>query len=309
MILIYTPIEKELNHYRQLFADACPDVSFVTEVAAQDAREIQQIICWGAPEGFFNRFSNLQTVFALGAGVDSLIARADLPEHVSIVRLLDAGMAAQMVEFVRFGVLYYQRQMLRYSQQQREKVWRKWAPTLAGDLHITVLGAGRMGSAVAQALASDGYSVSVWSQSEKSLAHVECVFGDSAFDSVLARSDVIVCLLPLTKHTNGLLNHARFSQMKKGVAIINAARGDIVDELALIEALTTEQVGFALLDVFQQEPLAASSKLWALPNVVLTPHVAAMTLRSEAVNQISANLRRLINGQALEGVVNRAVQY
>ena len=274
-----------------------------------DPNLVEYVVTWGPPAGLFASHGNLKAVFALGAGVDKLLARDDLSPEMPIYRLLDGGMAPQMVEYIRFGVLSYQRHMDVYRRQQAAGVWKMLAPRLPGEVRVGVLGMGEIGGAVARALAADGYAVSGWSRTPRLLAGVDCLYGDEGLSELLATSDVLACVLPSTPETQGLLNAERLATLPAGAMLINAGRGDLLDENALLALLDSGHLRCAQLDVFATEPLPANSRLWQHPAVTVTPHIAAITLRQQAVEQIVANLARLAAGEAGLGKVVRERGY
>ncbi len=306
--MIYCPSASETERYLQAFRQALPEHAFVTEPGAEPD-DVQQIICWGAPAGFFRRYHNVRVVFALGAGVDKLIQRPDLPASIPIVRLLDAGMAVQMLEYVLLGVLWYQRDVDRYQRQQPHGHWQAYASRAAADVRITVLGAGEIGGYVARGLAERAYPVTAWSRQPRTLAGVNAAAGLAALPELLGRTDVLVNLLPSTPATHQLLNRERFAALAAGAVLINAGRGDVLEESALLQALDSGHLRSAMLDVFAEEPLPSTHPYWRHPGILITPHVAAQTRLPEAVAQISQNLRALAAGGELRGLVERARAY
>lgn len=309
MILLYTPHPKEVAAYLALFRAALPQAVFTTLDAQPDLAQVRYVITWGPPEGLFAGMTGLQGVFALGAGVDKLLQRQDLPSGVPIYRLLDGGMAAQMLEYVRFGVLSYQRHMDVYRQQQAAGIWKMLPPRLQHEVRVGVLGLGQIGMAVAQGLQAAGYPVRGWRRQPGEAVGFPCHHGKAGLDELLAQSDVLACVLPSTPQTVGLINATTLSRLPQGAMLINAGRGDLVDETALLAALDSGQLRCAQLDVFACEPLPADSRLWQHPAVTVTPHIAAITLRQQAVSQIAANLQRLQQGEPVAGSVARAQGY
>lgn len=309
MILLHTPSAKEVAAYLPLFRAALPAMPFATLETLQHPEQVRYVITWGPPPGLFAGLPALQAVFALGAGVDKLLARPDLPASVPIYRLLDGGMAQQMAEYVRLGVISYQRHMDIYRRQQAAGVWKMLPPRLPAEVRVGVLGLGEIGSAVAQALVADGYRVSGWSRTPRQLSGVTAHHGDEGLGQILANSDVLACLLPSTPQTQGLLGAERLASLPAGAMVINAGRGDLLDEDALLALLDRGHLRAAQLDVFAMEPLPAHSRLWQHPSVTLTPHIAAITLRQQAVSQIAANLQRLQAGLPAEGRVLRERGY
>jgi glyoxylate/hydroxypyruvate reductase len=264
---------------------------------------------WNPPPGLFARLPRLRAAFALGAGVDALLRHDDLAPTIPLVRLLDAGMAAQMVEYALYGVLTWQRRFHDYAAQQAHALWLRQPPRMREETRIGVLGLGEMGGTVARALADLGYPVAGWSRTPKSLPGIDCRHGDHGLDRVLAGTDVLVTMLPTTPATQGLLDARRLSRLRPGAFVVHCSRGDQLDVDALLAALDSGQLGGALLDVFAIEPLPADSPLWAHPKVRITPHVAAVTLPGPAVAQIVDNIRALRQGDAMTGIVDRHRAY
>ncbi|KJH68618.1 2-hydroxyacid dehydrogenase [Chromobacterium violaceum] len=308
MILVHTPNPKEVAAYLDLFRAEMPEQTFAS-LEYGDYAEAQYLIAWGLPDGLLGRLPKLRALFALGAGVDKLLSRPDLPVSLPIYRLLDGGMASQMTEYIRYGVLGYQRNMDIYRRQQAAGQWRMLAPRLPEDIRVGILGLGEIGSAVAKALAKDGYRVSGWSRGPKHIHHVHSLHGEAGLEKLLENSDVLACVLPSTPQTRGLLNGERLSLMPAGAMLINAGRGDLLDQDALLALLNNGHIRCAQLDVFAEEPLPHGHPLWSHPSVAITPHIAAITLRRQAVEQIAANLRKLAAGQAADGRVERGNGY
>lgn len=295
--------------WRALFAALAPEIACSTWPDPVDPATVAWVACWNPPDGFFAGLSNLRAVFALGAGVDRLLARDDLGSHVPIVRLLDAGMAEQMVEYALLGVLMRQRHVLDYRLQQQAALWRRHPPVARATLRVGVLGLGAMGGAVAAALAGLGYSVAGWSRNRRVIEGVVAHCGDEGLAELLARSDILVNTLPSTPATRGLLDFARLSQLPVGAFIVNASRGDQLDDAALLRLLDADHLGGALLDVFAVEPLPAGHSLWRHPRVSITPHAAAATLPEPSVAQVAENLRRMARGEPPSGLVDRQRGY
>ncbi len=312
-VLVYCPHAHEQQAYLDAFRREAATFDFVSQAeladSGVDADRIHHIICWGAPPEFFRPFRQLRAVFALGAGIDRLIGRTDLPESVAIYRLLDAGMAEQMLEYVLYGVLGYQRGFDHYWTAQQQNQWRPLRPRAASEVQVTVLGGGIIGGHVAQGLHGRGYPVTLWSRSGHAPPGIASASGSEALPALLAQTDVLVSLLPSTAATRGLLNGERLQLLRRDALLINAGRGDVLDESALLAALASGQLRGALLDVFASEPLPPSHPFWRHPGITLTPHIAAQTLLPEAVRQIADNLRALEYGQSPTGRVDRSRGY
>lgn len=295
--------------YLALLRAAAPDIHAVAADELVDTTGIEWLAGWRLPPGYFARFPQLKVFFGLGAGVDAVLTRDDLAPHVQVVKLADAGMAAQMAEYALMGVLHWQRRMDEYSQQQAACEWKPLPARLRAEVRVTVLGLGAIGGEVARTLADFGYRVSGWSRSAKSIPGVRSVHGREALPALLADTDVLVNMLPSTPATRGLINHDVLSALPAGAYVVNGSRGDQLDADALLNLLDQNHLSGALLDVFAAEPLPADSPLWRHANIRITPHVAALTLPAEAVDQIVANIRRLQRNEAMTGVVERGRGY
>lgn len=307
MLYLYSRDQSE--RYLPLLREALPGEAIACWPQEVDAAAVTHAAVWAPPEGFFARFPNLRTVFVMGAGVDKLLRRGDVPEHAQIVRLTDAGMAQQMTEYCLYGVLHYQRCMDRYSLQQRDGKWLPLEMRLAGDIRVGILGLGVLGSTVAQALARLGYRVAGWSRSPRDIEGVRCLDGDSGLRELLPQTDVLFCVLPATPETNHLLDAETLALLPDDAALINAGRGSLIDEEALLARLDGGYLRFALLDVFAEEPLPDGHPFWKHPRVIVTPHVAANTVPEEAARQIAANYKAHANGLPMTGVVDRRRGY
>lgn len=306
-LYICTPREPEV--WAETFRQEAPELEIRVWPEAVDCEAVEYVAAWSSPADFFRPFTGLKAIFALSAGVDRLLFRDDLPAEPPLVRVTDAGMAQQMIEYVLFGVLRYHRNMDVYGRQQAESVWRQQPPRAAEDVRVTVLGLGEMGQAVARTLAQFGYRVSGWSRTARNLAGIRCVHGEGRLEGLLGETDILASILPSTPATRGLLNRERLAQLAAGAAVINAGRGDLMDVAALVELLDSGHLRGAMLDVVPAEPLPATSPVWGHPKVLLTPHIAANTLPLPSVRQIVDRIRRMEAGLAVEGVVRRDLAY
>ncbi len=288
---------------------ALPDIPIIDfQTSSIDQRaSARYAVVWNPPENFFDDAKALRAVFSVAAGVDHLLHHPSLPEGVPLARLENAGMSEKMAEYVLYGVLHYQRSMDNYRKAQLDKQWDKTPRDRhAADIHVGILGLGAIGGVVAQRLLNNGYRVSGWSRREKQIDGVQSVYGRDALDSFVDNVDVLVCLLPLTRDTAGIIDADILKKLGPSGYLINAARGRHVDPTALIDALSQGTINGALLDVTEPEPLPPDHPLWSLPNVLITPHVAAPTQTQASIEQIAANIRRAENGDVLSGLVSAA---
>jgi len=307
--MLYLCIANDAERWLDAFRHLLPDLDVVAWPAQVDPARVRYIVTWNPPAGFFAGFPNLEAVFAQGAGIDKLLARTDIAPQVRVVRLTDAGMSAQMVEYALFGVLRFQRDFDHYAAQQTQGVWRQQPPRLAETTRVSVLGLGAIGAAVATTLAGLGYRVSGWSRSPRELPGVRCVHGPAALDTLLADTDILVSVLPSTPDTRGLLDRERLGLLPVGATLVNAGRGDLIDLDALIELLDAGRLRGAQLDVFPAEPLGTDDPLWRHPKLLITPHIAAATLIEPSAAQMTDGIRRLQAGEEPTGIVERRRAY
>lgn len=297
------------DRWRRLFSEAAPDLHILSWPALPEPGRAFYVATWAPPEGFFHRLPEPKAVFSLGAGVDRLLRRDDLPASVPVIRLTDAGMARQMAEYALSGVLRFQRNLDLYEAQQAAGLWRPLPVRAADETRVTVLGLGRIGGVVATTLSALGYKVSGWSRGGTDIPGVVCRSGLASLDALLAQTDILINVLPSTDETRGLLNRDRLSRLPAEAGLVNAARGDQLDCDALVDLLDAGHLRGAVLDVFAEEPLPDDSALWAHPKVRVTPHVAAVTLPGPSVRQVVRNLRRFEANQTVEGLVDRRRGY
>ncbi len=296
------------------YRTALPDFRIVRKTDAFDAASIDYIFVWKPKPDAFDGLSNLKAVLSLGAGVDALLRHPALPAGVPIVRFVDADLSQRMSDYVVAQVTMHQRLFTRYSIDQKARLWKQHYPPAASQTSVGIMGMGVLGQDAARRLLPLGFDVRSWSRSPKAIAGVEGFTGDAGFDAFLAGTDILVCLLPLTPETQGILNYETFRKLRRdrldgGPAIVNAARGGHQDERDILRALTDGTLGAASLDVFQVEPLPGSSPLWDLENCYITPHIAAISNQDSGVAYFSKIIREHEAGRPLINVVDVARGY
>ena len=265
-------------------------------------------VVWAPPQQFLDEQSELKTIFTIGAGVDGLL-KLQLPPQVALVRLEDAGMAVQMAEYVSHAVLRHFREFDAYESQARQGQWLQRRARRHADFPVGVLGLGVLGARVAQTLTQFDFPVNGWSRTAKVIEGVQCYADRNQLQQFLAATRILVCLLPLTDQTQGILNRDTLSRLLPGGYVINVARGaHLVDE-DLIALLDIGQLAGATLDVFRTEPLPADHAFWTHPKIQITPHISARTLRKESVAQIVEKIMALQRGESVAGFVNRQQGY
>jgi glyoxylate/hydroxypyruvate reductase A len=277
-----------------------------------DSEKVDYACVWKQPPNLLATFPNIKVIFSLGAGVDHLLQDAKLP-NVPIVRVVDPDLTQRMVGYVVMHALLHQRQMKLYGAQQKERHWREHYEPPQREMCIGIMGMGVMGKAASQGLRSVGFPVAGWSRSAKQVTGVEMFSGDTDLDKFLARSTILVCLLPLTPQTKGILRYDLFKKLARGGLgapfLINAGRGGLQVEDDILRALQDGTLAGASLDVFETEPLPLSSPFWTHPKVYVTPHNAASSDPRALVVNIMAQIERYERGNPLQNLINRELGY
>lgn len=270
-----------------------------------DREPADYAVVWKPPIEMLRGRTDLKAVFNIGAGVDAILKFGpELPAGVPIVRLDDAGMAIQMAEYVTHAVLRYFRRFDEFDLQARERHWRFLKPNEKQDFTVGILGLGVLGTRIAEALAHFDFPLRGWSRSLKDLPGVRCHAGADGLDEFLRASRVLVCILPLTAETTGILNRANLSKLPQGSYLINVARGPHVVEQDLLELVQQRHIAAATLDVFHEEPLPPAHPFWKESRITITPHMSALTLRGDSVRQIAGKIRKLECGEPIAGVID-----
>jgi glyoxylate/hydroxypyruvate reductase A len=303
-VLLVTPRSDEAAEWGRLLRERIADVDFRIYPEAGNSAEIEIVLAWKPPRGLLATFPQLKLICSLGMGVDHLLEDRDLPRTVPIARLVDRNMIAQMSEYALYAVLHYHRRFDVYERFQRERRWQELPLPHTASRRIGVMGLGANGEDCARKLAALGFNVLGWSRTPKRVAGVECLHGADDLQHFLHASEILVVALPLTQPTAGILNARTLSLLPRGCHIVNMARGGLVIEADLLQALDSGQVAGAFLDVTEQEPLPADHPLWTHPNVRLTPHIAGLTNPETAIEPIVENIRRLRDGQPLRDLID-----
>jgi len=287
---------------------AAPDVELRVWPDAGDPASVDFGLAWGNPPGFWRGFPNLRAIFSLGAGVDRLLADKDLPD-VPVVRMTDPSLTEAMVEFVMMRTLHHHRLVHLYERQQAAAVWAPVRPPLARRRTVGVMGLGVLGGACAQALAGLGFKVRGWSRSPRTLEGVETFHGPDGLARFADGCEILVCVLPLTPETEGVLNAELFGRLAPQACLIQVGRGAQLVDADLLAALDSGQIAAATLDVFHVEPLPGDHPFWTHPGVRVIPHAAAFTYPETAAYVLAANLRRLVAGEPVADIVDVSAGY
>jgi glyoxylate/hydroxypyruvate reductase A len=266
-------------------------------------------IVGGKAPGDLRGFANLRAIQSTWAGVNHLLADSNLPFDRPLARMVDQGLTASMTEFVVLHVLDCARQGPQLRAAQHARRWLDLDPVAPGTITVAILGLGTLGADAATRLAALGFSVRGWSRGRKEIAGIESFAGSDGFKACLSDAQILVCLLPLTDDTRGILNAAAFAPLAHGAVLIHAARGAHLVEADLLAALESGHLSRAILDVFATEPLPSNHPFWEHPQVTVTPHVAAITRPGTGAADIVENYRRALAGKTLINQVDRTKGY
>ena len=291
------------------FAELLPEAEVVVWQEGASIAPCNYAVLWMPPEGLLAELAHVKAIFLTGAGADAILKYGDALPPVPIIRLGDAGMAIQMAEYVSHYVLRYFRRLDEYEKQARSGTWAQLPQHSKEDFSVGVMGMGVLGMRTIEALLPFGFPVRGWSRTARQVDGVQCFSGADGLDEFLSGTRVLVCMLPLTPDTANLLDRARLSKLPQGAYLINVARGAHVAEPDLLALVRSGHIARAALDVFRNEPLPAPHPFWDEPRITITPHISALTIRTESIRQMAGKIRSLENGEPVADVVDRTRGY
>lgn len=267
--------------------------------------DIDYTLSFRPPPGFLKTLPNLKTIYSLGAGVDGFLADPDFPKQIPLVRFVDPQLSTEMAQYVVMHVLLQHRHVKAFEETQKQSKWAQMMlPRKTADTRIGILGLGEIGTMAGERLRDLGFPVSGWSRSRKTVDGIKSYTGEGEFAAFMGTSDFLICLLPLTEDTRGILNAKTFAMLPKDSYVINVARGGHLIETDLIAALDSGHLAGATLDVFQTEPLPDMSPLWKHPQIVVTPHIAAISDPRVAANFVIDGIVRAERGEKHSNTVD-----
>lgn len=286
-----------------------PELEIRVSPELGDPAEIETALVWKPPEGELARLPNLRLVISLAAGVDPLLDDKSLSPGIPIVRLGESGMAPMMCQYVAHAILRLHRRIQFFERAQRGRRWDYMLPPAADGSRVGVMGLGSLGLPAAQTVAALGFPVAGWARSAKSIPGIECYHGPDGLAPFLARTDILVTLLPLTAATRGLIDRKLLHTLPRGARLVSCGRGQTLVEADLVAALRDGQIAEAVIDVFEKEPLAPDHPFWAMEQVLVTPHIATAPVPDLASAGVAENIRRLRAGEPLLYLVDRGRGY
>ena len=275
---------------------------------AGDEADIDILLTWTPPPDWQRRFPRLRLIHLLAAGVDHLVGQP-FPDGVLLARVSEARQISGLCDYVLGGVLHFHREMHRYRDDQARKVWRPRTPVEPRQRVVGIMGLGTFGAVCAGRIAGSGFATRGWSRTAKEIEGVETFHGEDGLKAFLNGCDIVVCMLPLTPQTKGILDRRLFAMLPRDACIINVGRGGHCVDADLVAALEQGRLGGALIDVTEPEPLPPDHPFWTAPNLILTPHIGTRVNTENAVRDVAENILRLGRGETLHNLVDRARGY
>lgn len=308
MSILYRSDAPRAAAWVNYFVEHAPDLEFRVWPDAGNLKKVEYLIAWQVPADFLAQLPNLKVLFSSGAGIDHVDLSA-LPAHVPLVRMVEPGIINGMVEYVSLAVLALHRDFFDYAAQKAARSWNPLEVPPASARTVGVMGLGSLGCAVLERLGTYGFRLRGWNRSPRTIDGVETFAGADQLQAFLTGCDVLICLLPLTPATQGILNRELFAALPPRAALVNVGRGPHLVDADLLAALDSGQLSHAILDVTEPEPLPPEHPFWTHPCVFVTPHVASMTQPETAAPILLENIRRHRRGEPLVGVVDRRRGY
>jgi glyoxylate/hydroxypyruvate reductase len=304
MAMVLISQGRDTTPWAKALKDKRPELDLRIYPNDTDQADVDFALVWNHPQGVFKAYPNLKCISSMGAGVDHILKDPELPANAQITRVTDENLTNDMAEFTAALVMNHLRGLSFYKTQESKSAWTPKRYLRVSDVTVGVMGIGVLGTRVASQLAAIGFKVNGWARSEKQIKNVQVFSGMHSLDNFLGKSDILICLLPLTKDTESILNKAMFSKLPPNAFVINVARGAHLVENDLIEMIDSGHLSGASLDVFREEPLPNEHPFWLHPKINVTPHIASVTDPSSVVSLILENYDRARNNEPLINVVS-----
>lgn len=286
-----------------------PNLDIRTFPNDSNREEISFALTWRHPYGIFKDYPNLKCISSMGAGVDHLLNDSELPTQVVITRLVDPYLAQDMAEFVLSLIMNHLRDLNAFKIKQTQAIWKPGEYLRIKDVKVGIMGVGAIGKKVAMELQKTGFNVIGWARTPKEKTNFTVHVGKDGLSGFLNSSDILVCVLPLTPETKGIINKENLQQLPKNAFVINVGRGDHVVDDDLLQLISEGHLSGASLDVFSQEPLPSKNALWKHPRINITPHIASLTNPISVAEQIVENYHRMKEGKSPLNIVSKAKGY
>ncbi|MCC5905858.1 MAG: glyoxylate/hydroxypyruvate reductase A [Balneolaceae bacterium] len=308
MSLLLVAKHRDMALFQSAIQKIDPNLDVEVWPAVKNPERVLFAVAWHHPKDVFRQYPNLRAISSLGAGANHLIRDKTIPKSVQIVRASTPSLAEQMGDYITMSVLNLIRGTEMYFRQQQKTEWKRHASYPKKSISVGIMGLGKLGTHAARQLISNGFNVCGWAKSKKEIEGME-TFAENQLGSFLNRTNILVCLLPLTEETEGILDLKLMKQLKQPAFLICAGRGSQLVEEDLIYALDIGLIEHAVLDVFSEEPLPESHPFWGRKKITITPHIASITDPDEVAVLLVENYKRLLSGMELLQEVDRNKGY
>jgi glyoxylate/hydroxypyruvate reductase A len=295
MSLLLISKDRDMKPVKNELLEIDPNLDIEIWPRVENKERVNFAVTWNHPDHIFSNYPNLRVISSYGAGADHLLNDESIPKQIEFCRISGPSLTSQMAEYVLNAIQNYRLHTGKYVDQKREAIWNRHQPIPKTDCVVGIMGLGEIGTAAAELLAHHEFEVKGWSRSLKQINGVQC-YDEPKLSEFLSVVNILVCLLPLTENTRGILNLEVFKQLKQPAYLINAARGSHHEEEDILYALDTGVLKGATLDVFEEEPLPKNHLFWNRPNIMITPHSASITDPAEAAAVIVDNYKRMLSG-------------
>ncbi len=309
MALVIIRQDGKIDFWKEALKAESPELKVYSYLEDHPKDKIEMALVWKHPEGSLGEYPNLKLIASNGAGVDFIFEDPDVPKGIPITRIVDTKLAEDMSEHVLAVILSHLKNLDIYKLQQTQSLWKPINYHRISDFTVGIMGMGELGGVLAKDLVRFGFEVQGWANSHKSIQNVKTFAGDEELIGFLSSSEILVCLLPLTDKTTGILNTSLFKKLPKNAFVINVARGGHLVDNDLIEMLDNGHLSGAGLDVYHQEPLPTSHPFWHHEKIHMTPHYASVSEPKFVVPQILENYKRMQAGDPLMNEISRDKGY
>ena len=286
-----------------------PEYKFYLNDEDFDKNTIDFVIVWKPEDGWLGTFKNLKCIISMGSGIDHILKDPFLPRDIPIIKTTGHDLGVRMREYVVLNVLRHHRDLSSILEARKENEWKQIIEPPAHERCVGIMGLGNLGSDCAQVLSKIGFNVYGWSKSKKNIEGVKSFTGQNELSNFIKNVEILVCMLPLTSETKGILNSKLFSQMQDGSCIVNAARGEHLVDDDLLQALNEGKIKEATLDVFHTEPLPSDHPFWKHPKILITPHIASLMDPVAGGKEIAKNMLKFAKGENIKNLIPLGKEY
>ena len=303
-IVIICSQENLIEDWKNAIIEKAPNIAVEIYPNDTEREKTEFVLTFRPPENAFENYPNLKVIASMAAGINHITDNHKLPENVILTKANDPLHQGDIADFVLALTLSYMRRLPVYFQQKNVEIWQPHPYQRPEETTIGIMGIGSIGETIGKLMLKNNFKVTGWSRSEKHIDHIKTFHGDNHRTDFLKKADILICTLPLTKETEGILNAEVFDKLPKGAYLINIGRGKQLVEADLLTAIENGQLSGAALDVFRDEPLPKDHPFWKNEKIMITPHTAGNVHPESAVEKILHNYKAMQKGEKLEDTID-----